>query len=49
VPNPAGVLPSETIYPPPEETAGKVVEALDAFLYDEEDEEQLAAEGKLSR
>ncbi len=41
---------SESVKPPPEEeTPGKVFVALDAFLYDEVDEEKFVAEGTLSR
>ena len=48
VPNPAGVFASESVHPPTDES-GKLVEALDAFLFDEKDEEVLVEEGKLSR
>jgi hypothetical protein len=46
----SGILSSESVKPPPEEeTSGKVCVALDAFLYDEVDEEKFVAEGTLSR
>jgi hypothetical protein len=46
----SGILSSENVKPPPEEeTSGKVFVALDAFLYDEVDEEKFVAEGTLSR